>query len=93
MLKKLVTIVLFIIVLLNVACIFYLKYQINNQNNLISSINKESKNLDIEKEKIVSETEGYNSEIEELKVNNKDEMEELEIWNQTKEKIEQALSY
>lgn len=93
MIRKIVTIVLFIIILLNVSCVFYLKYQINNQHKLINTINKESKNLDTEKEKIVSETENYNSEMNELKENNKNEMDELDIWNQTKENLEQALSY
>ena len=61
------------------------KTQIKKINNQIIEAKKD-------KENIFTDNENYKNEIEALKIELKDKLEEEEIWNETIEKLNQALS-
>ena len=61
------------------------KKEIKKINNNISKITKKIENTEIDSEK-------YKKEIEELNIELSEKIEEEEIWKETKEKLNQALS-
>ncbi len=89
--KKVVKVLLFILcVLLGIFIYTAIKTnEINIENNkLAEQINK----LTDENDEIIESNLNYENEINKLKDDQKDKIEELAIWKKAKEKLEKALS-
>lgn len=90
--KKVILIISCIILLLSIGTFGYLYYQNSQIDNELNSLHE---NINKVKEKINqtdTEIEEKQTEYEKLEKEMKDKLEELNIWKETTEKLEKALS-
>ena len=64
---------------------------LTSENQKLKETSKKINNINNEKEKVVSDNEKYKLDVENKKVELSEKLEEEEIWDKTKGKIEQAL--
>ena len=92
MIKKLLFVLVLFAFVASLGCAIYIKFSIEYKKNEIVKLNKTNDSLVSEKEKIIEDNETYKSELESLKNESVDSVDEEEIWNHIKEKLEKAVS-
>ena len=84
--------VLLVIFLCILAVFIVLSVRLNIINNMNKSIESEINEQTSINNKVIEDNKTYQDNIENIKKENKDKWEELEIWQKAKAKLEKALS-
>ena len=90
--KKILVVCCCILLSCSIGLTIYLKFKVDDKTLLIKKMNSEKESLTKEIEEFKNNIENGKKELEELKVQLGSKIEEEEVWKQTKEKINQALS-
>ena len=90
--KKVVFEVIFLVLLgIMIFLFLFSSFKLNETKNKKSDMNKEISTLNSEIEKAKIDNESLNDELNELRENSKNKLEDVEIWKKAQEKLNQAL--
>ena len=92
MIKKLLFVLVLFVFIASLGCAVYIKFSIEYKKNEIVRLNKTNDSLVREKEKIVEDNEAYKNELDSLKDESVDRIDEDEIRKYIKGNLEKALS-